>query len=123
LADDSEADRAEVLAVALADPEAALISFRALVAENRAITVNLRPPSSAPADMRPCVDCLNLSPGGRCLAAWRRESFGPGIAVSREWRPALTDRPQRCAPYRPGPNDPDKRTGAERWPFLLEARR
>jgi len=34
LADDTEADRAEALAVALADPEAALLSFRTLKEAN-----------------------------------------------------------------------------------------
>jgi hypothetical protein len=77
--------------------------------------------ADAPADMRPCIDCANLSPGGRCLAAWRGESFGPGMAVARTWAPWITCRPQRCLPYRPGPNDRDKRTGRERWPLMLSA--
>lgn len=36
LANNSEAERAEALAIAVADPEAALISFRALAAERNA---------------------------------------------------------------------------------------
>ena len=69
--------------------------------------------------MRTCGECANLSPGGRCLAAWRGEAFGPGIALSRRYAPT-TDVMLRCACYTPGPDDPDRRSGAERWPFLLE---
>lgn len=108
-------EQAEALAVALADPEAALTCFRALAPE--------RQPRDEPEPlgdplMRTCRQCANLSPGGRCLAAWRGESFGPGIAISRNYAPP-PDQPLRCAPYRPGANDPDRRTGAERWPWLL----
>ena len=69
--------------------------------------------------MRACRQCLNLSPGGRCLAAWRGESFGAGIAVRRDFASLDPDRPQRCLPYRPGPDEPDRRTGSERWPWLI----
>ena len=33
--------------------------------------------------------------------------------------PLDPDRPQRCAGYAPGPADPDRRTGAERWPWPI----
>lgn len=65
--------------------------------------------------MRPCVACAALSPGGRCLAAWRGEL--PGFA--RTYSPTMTDRPQRCVGFQPGPDDPDQRSGRERWPWLL----
>lgn len=110
-------ERTEALAAALADPDAALVCFRALAAECRGATAGRQEP--APADMRSCVDCASYTPSGRCLAAWRGESFGAGIATSRTWTPALPERPQRCGAYAPGPNDHDKRTGRERWPFLF----
>lgn len=115
-ADDSEADRAEALAVAMADADAALVSFRSL-AQERGLPIS----SATPADprMRMCADCANLTREGRCLAAWRGESFSAGITIARDYRPAMTDRPQRCAPFKPLPGDPDPRTGAERWPWLL----
>lgn len=69
--------------------------------------------------MRTCRGCANLSPAGRCLAALRRESFGPGMAVARNYRP-MPDVPQRCGPYAPRPGDPDRRSGRERWPFLYD---
>ncbi len=116
-ADWPDDERADALAAALADPEAALVCFRALAAECRGATAGRQEP--APADMRPCVDCASYTPSGRCLAAWRGESFGAGIATSRTWTPAMTDRPQRCGAYSPGPHDPDRRMGRERWPFLF----
>lgn len=107
-------ERAEALAAALADPVDALLCFRTLVAERGTSTrAHAR---EADDGMRPCVDCLNLSPGGRCLAAFRGELAG----YARGYSPALPDRPQRCAGYAPGPHDPDRRTGRERWPLMLK---
>jgi hypothetical protein len=106
-------ERAEAMATALVDPDAALVCFRALVAERGGAPADNKR-DQAPAEMRPCTDCLVLSPGGRCLAAWRGDL--PGFV--RSYAPAMTDRPQRCLGYAPGPNDPDKRTGRERWPWL-----
>jgi hypothetical protein len=109
-------EQVEALAVALADPEAALACFRALVAELA------EAPSPSPTGddrMRSCRQCANLAPGGRCLAAWRGEDFGLGIAIGRSFIPLEPDRPQRCAPFRLS-DDPDQRTGVERWPWLLE---
>lgn len=63
--------------------------------------------------MRTCRQCANLAPSGRYLAAWRGESFGVGIAVSRRYEPSAPDVPQRCGAYAPGPDDPDRRTGRE----------
>lgn len=69
-------------------------------------------------DRRTCRQCANSSPGGRCLAAWRNESLGEGVATGRTYEPD-TARPQRCAAYNPGPDDADRRTGAARWPTLV----
>lgn len=118
-ADWPEDEKAEALAAALADREAALVCFRALVAERATDTRAHAPTREADDGMRACIDCANLSPGGRCLAAWRGESMGAGIATSRSWRPREPERPQRCGAYKPGPADSDRRTGRERWPFLF----
>ena len=117
-ADWPDDDPADALAAALADPEAALICFQALAAERRVLIIpaNNEP---APAEMRPCVGCASYTPSGRCLAAWRGESFGAGIATSRQYVPAMPDRPQRCGAYAPGPDDPDRRNGRARWPMLF----
>ena len=132
-------ERAEAMAAALAEPEAALVCFRTLAEQRRkTVVINekqwdaerrviaLTPSGgkenrvcAASAEMRPCVDCANFTTSGRCLAAWRGESFGAGIATSRTWTPAMPELPQRCGAYAPGPNDSDARTGRERWPFLF----
>ena len=124
-ADWSGDERAEGMAAALADPNAALASFRLLAARHRLATVQNRERTGAPAastaqeqlpaDMRACVQCLNLSAGGRCLAAYRGEL--PGYA--RSYSPAMTDRPLRCEGYAPGHDDPDRRNGRERWLGIL----
>jgi hypothetical protein len=103
----TEADRAEALAVALGDPDNALLSFRALAARAIERFSDTR---------RTCRQCANLSPQGRCLAAWRGERpWGalPGYSP-------VADLPQCCPSYRPEANDPDRRTGRERWPSLLK---
>jgi len=61
-------------------------------------------------DRRHCA--VNLTPGGRCLAARRGE-----IAASRNYQP-LDDIPRRCEGYAPKAGDPDQRPGRERWPGL-----
>ena len=66
-------------------------------------------------DLRPCLWCRNLSPGGRCLAAWRGE-----LRAARDYSPANPDLPQRCIGYRPAADDPDQRPGRERWPEMVE---
>jgi len=63
-------------------------------------------------DRRHCAECVNLTPGGRCLAARRGE-----IAASRNYQP-LEDIPRRCEGYAPKADDPDQRPGRERWPGL-----
>lgn len=111
-------ERADALAAALADPEAALTCYRALVAERETGT-HAAAPAREELAMPSCRSCANLSPAGRCLAAWRGESLGAGIGTSRTYTPAMPDRPQRCGAYAPGPSDPDRRSGRERWPWLF----
>jgi hypothetical protein len=65
-------------------------------------------------DLRPCLLCRNLSPGGRCLAAWRGE-----LRAARDWGPTLPGQPQRCIGYDPKADDPDQRPGRERWPEMI----
>ncbi|GHU20029.1 hypothetical protein FACS189475_08260 [Betaproteobacteria bacterium] len=62
-------------------------------------------------DRRSCSHCLNLQSNGACKVA------SPGGLVSAAWgyRPNQ-EWLQRCAGYRPCPDDPDQRPGAERWP-------
>ncbi len=116
-------EQAEALEAALADREAALVCFRALVAERGrgapVAAVEAVEAVEAVDDMRPCTACANLSRGGRCLAAERGESLGLGIATSRKYTPTMPDRPQRCGAYAPKADDPDQREGWERWPFLF----
>lgn len=68
-------------------------------------------------DRRYCTECLNLTERGLCLAVWRGEMRGV-----RTWQPDQS-RPWRCVGYAPGPDDPDRRPGRERWPFLLRYER
>jgi hypothetical protein len=66
-------------------------------------------------DLRPCLLCRNLSPAGRCLAAWRGE-----LRAARDYSPTFPGQPQRCIGYRPKADDPDQTPGRERWPELAE---
>lgn len=66
----------------------------------------------APDDRRTCFVCLNFR-AGRCLAAWRGELQN----TARKYRPD-PERFRRCEGYQPGPDDPDRRHGRERWPGL-----
>jgi hypothetical protein len=63
-------------------------------------------------DLRTCDLCGNLTEGGRCDAAARRE-----IVAMRGYEP-VRDMPKRCEAYKPPPDDPDQRPGMERWPGL-----
>lgn len=67
-------------------------------------------------DRRHCAQCENLSPGGLCLAPQRGE-----IIASLTYHP-VDGIPRRCEGYAPGPNDPDRRAGRERWPGLTMKR-
>lgn len=66
-----------------------------------------------PDDRRTCNQCANLE-GWRCLAAWRGE-----IVANRDYTP-IRDIPRRCEGYIPDANDPDRRSGRERWPELID---
>jgi hypothetical protein len=66
-------------------------------------------------DLRPCLLCRNLSPGGRCLAAWRGE-----LRAARDWGPTFPGQPKRCIAYDPTADDPDQRHGRQRWPDLAD---
>ncbi len=66
-------------------------------------------------DRRHCSTCGNLS-AGLCLAAWRGE-----IIAAKQYRP-IDDLPRRCEGYAPISNDPDQRTGKQRWPGLVRAK-
>lgn len=91
---------------ALADPDGALVCYRALAVEHGIIL---------PTDdgRSTCNQCANLA-GRRCLAAWRGE-----IVATRDYAP-VRDIPRRCEGYAPGGNDPDKRPGLERWPESIQ---
>lgn len=108
------AERAEALAVALADPDAALVSFRALSATQQPLA------ATEPDHRRTCQQCANLSGptrGGfrRCLAAWRGE---PPAGAAREYHPVV-DVPRRCESYTPMASELDQRTGAQRWSSIV----
>ncbi|GHU18693.1 hypothetical protein FACS189475_04590 [Betaproteobacteria bacterium] len=62
-------------------------------------------------DRRRCAHCLNLQINGACKVA----SPGGLVSAARGYRPNQ-EWLQRCAGYRPCPDDPDQRPGAERWP-------
>jgi hypothetical protein len=95
--------QAEALDIALADVDAALTCYRALAAdrEHQGPAAN---PTGDPLPVLPtCQQCRNLTAGGLCRAATRRYSPTPDIG-------------RRCTDFAPKPDDPDQRTGAERWP-------
>ena len=113
LAGDTEAERREAMSAALADPEAALTSFRLLAAEFRE---RYAPKCVREADdRRTCTDCANLSMRDqRCLAAWRGKRIGN---AGRNYHPVI-DLPGRCEHYAPKADETDQRSGAERWPEM-----
>jgi len=65
-------------------------------------------------DRRRCDRCANLTDRGLCLAARRGE-----FVASGGYEP-IRDLPRRCESYAPGPDDPDRRPGRERWPGLTK---
>lgn len=71
-------------------------------------------PAVLDSDLRRCEQCANLTGRGLCLAARRGE-----IVASRNYEP-IRDLPRRCEGYSPGPDDPDRRPGRERWPGLIQ---
>ena len=67
-------------------------------------------------DRRHCDQCTNFTVTGRCLAAKRGE-----LPVLPSYEP-VQDLPRRCVGYMPKPDDPDQRSGRQRWPGLDMAR-
>lgn len=61
-----------------------------------------------------CLECANLQRIGQCLAAKRFQIKGAG----RNYSP-IKNLPRRCEGFIPLPDDPDQRTGRERWPSLI----
>ena len=111
LTDPSE--RAEALAVGLADLDVALESYRDLASDLPKLPAELDA-------RRRCDECRNLSDRGQCFAAFRGQALG--FNVLRVYHPVAT-LPQWCAGFAPLPGDPDQRMGWERWPTLLAAHR
>ena len=72
-------------------------------------------PDQFPDDRRFCRQCSNLTYGGVCSVA----SPGGAVSAIRGYRP-MQDILHRCAGYRPGVDDPDQRSGSERWPGMLQ---
>jgi hypothetical protein len=110
----SAAEIEEAITLAQADPEAALICWRTLAAEH-----GLEPASHD--DRRTCEQCTNLDrhrgrDGFRRCAAARRGDL-PHVA-SRDYSP-VPDVPKRCEGFTAKPDDPDQRSGCERWPGLI----
>lgn len=64
-------------------------------------------------DRRTCNQCANLI-ARRCQSAKRGE-----IVASRNYEP-IRELPRRCEGYEPGPDDPDRGHGRERWPGLIQ---
>lgn len=62
---------------------------------------------------RRCLECGKRAPNGRCMAAAKGE-----IVASRSYQPDPVLL-RRCEGYRPLPDDPDQRSGWDRWPGLL----
>jgi hypothetical protein len=105
---DSDVDRNEALAVALANPDGALLCYRT-IAEERGITL-----PAADDDRRCCTQCLNLR-GRACIIA--KPERGALVVANRGYWPS-PDTLQRCAGYLPNTTDDDQRTGRESWPGL-----
>jgi hypothetical protein len=71
-------------------------------------------PDPFPDGRRRCGQCANMTGRGLCLAARRCE-----IVANRDYEP-VRDLLRRCEGYQPGAGDPDRRTGRERWPDLIQ---
>jgi hypothetical protein len=106
---DTDPERVEALACALADPDGALMCYRAVASEREIVVGPIDDD-----DRRRCTDCANLTPAGRCLAAQCGD-----VVATRNYMP-IVDLPRRCEAFAPLPGDPDQRTGAERWPGLVQ---
>lgn len=114
-ADETQTERNEALTKALADPDDALACYRTI-----AIDRGLARAVPDQDNRRWCTDCANLAApdrdgARRCLAATCGELED---GVKRTYHPT-TDIPRRCEAFTPLAGDPDQRTGAELWPYLL----
>lgn len=105
----AEGDRIQQPQTAAAVQQSPEIKVVALVAPFSELRVDV----AAWGDLRPCLVCRNLSPTGRCLAAWRGEIDG-----SRDYFPSIRNQPKRCYGYAPTDADPEQTPGRERWPYL-----
>ena len=65
-------------------------------------------------DRRTCMQCLNLRQRACGIAKPER---GALVVANHGYRPA-PETLHRCAGYQPNKNDPDQRSGLERWPGL-----
>ena len=82
-------------------------------------TDGLMPISRTSRSVGGCRACPGVTGSkSRAIRTW----VGDGIAVRRDFAPLDPDRPQHCAAYAPGLEDSDRRTGAERWPWLIAPR-
>lgn len=102
----THAEQQEALALALSDPDAALQGYRAMAAE---LGNDLEHD-----DRRHCDQCANLR---RDVCTIAEPKAGALVMANRGYRP-VREPPRRCAGYALGPDDPDKRTGRERWPGI-----
>jgi len=67
-------------------------------------------------DRRYCDQCANLR---RDVCTIAEPKAGALVVANRGYRP-VREPPRRCAGYAPGPDDPDRRPGRERWPGLIQ---
>lgn len=109
-ASDSDDDRAEALAAALADPDGALLCYRT-IAKDRGMA-----PVVMPDDRRTCRQCQHLQ-GRACSIA----KSGGMVSANRGYQPNA-EILQRCAGYLPTDTYTDQRPGGERWPGLTDSK-
>ena len=67
-------------------------------------------------DRRRCDQCMNMR---RDICTIAEPKTGALVMANRGYRP-VREPPRRCAGYAPGPDDPDRRPGRERWPGLIQ---
>ncbi|MDP2964024.1 MAG: hypothetical protein Q8N54_14830 [Sulfurimicrobium sp.] len=72
-------------------------------------------PAAFDDDRRYCDQCMNLR---RDVCTIAEPKIGALVVANRGYRP-VREPPRRCAGYAPGPDDPDRRPGRERWPGLI----
>jgi len=73
---------------------------------------NIRERARGGDNRRRCLECGKRAPNGRCLAAAKGEIVASG---SYQPDPLLL---RRCEGFHPLPDDPDQRSGWDRWPGL-----